>query len=202
MNLALLEPLAVFGMIEAYIWSLRYSYRPLWAAILALIVLSHAVHREWPRELGFRRDNFRKAADAFAPVIGLVALGMLGAGLVFRTLRPVGWGAAFWSLALYIPWGTFQQYLLNGYFLNRLDAALSRRAAPIAAAALFSAAHVPNWFLMVVTFLMGYCAARIYRRYPNLYFLGLAHGIIGFLLYLVVPDSISRHLNVGPAWFR
>lgn len=55
---------------------------------------------------------------------------------------------------------------------------------------------------MAVTLLLGYCCAIVYRRYKNLYFLGLAHGTVGFLLYLVVPDSISHHLNVGPGWFR
>ena len=43
--------------------------------------------------------------------------------------------------------------------------------------------------------------SRIYLRYRNLYFLGMAHGVVGFLLYLVVPDTISHHLSVGPKWF-
>jgi hypothetical protein len=153
MKLALLEPLAVFGMIEAYIWSLRYTHRFFWVAILALVLLSHVVHRERPRMLGFRWDNFRQAASHFAAAIGLLALGMLACGILFRTVRPMDWGHAFWSLAIYLPWGVFQQYLLNGYFLNRLDASLSRRAAPVAAAGLFAAAHLPNWFLVPVTFL-------------------------------------------------
>ena len=28
-----------------------------------------------------------------------------------------------------------------------------------------------------------------------------ACGVIGFLIYLVVPDTISHHLYVGPKWF-
>jgi hypothetical protein len=51
---------------------------------------------------------------------------------------------------------------------------------------------------MAVTLLGGYASTQLYRRYRNLYFLGLAHGVLGFVLYLVVPDSISHHLNVGP----
>jgi hypothetical protein len=50
--------------------------------------------------------------------------------------------------------------------------------------------------------LFAYCSARIYRRYPSLYFLGMAHATVDFLLFLAVPDSISHHLNVGPAWFK
>jgi hypothetical protein len=68
-------------------------------------------------------------------------------------------------------------------------------------AALFSGAHLPNFFLMAVTLLAGYICARNYMRYKNLYFLAIAHGTVGFLLFLVVPDSISHHLTVGPGWF-
>ena len=48
----------------------------------------------------------------------------------------------------------------------------------------------------------GYCCTLIYRKYKNLYFLGIAHATVGVLLLLVVPDSISHHLTVGPGWFR
>ena len=84
---------------------------------------------------------------------------------------------------------------------SKSDSVLSRRTAPMMSAALFSGAHLPNWFLMAVTLLLGYLCGRIYRRYNNLYFLGIAHGTVGFLLFLVVPDSISHHLIVGPGWF-
>jgi hypothetical protein len=50
--------------------------------------------------------------------------------------------------------------------------------------------------------LFAYCSARIYRRYPNLHFLKMAHATVGFLLFLAVPDSLSHHLSVGPAWFK
>jgi hypothetical protein len=81
--------------------------------------------------------------------------------------------------------------------VHRLDALVSRRAAPKISAALFSGLHTPNGLPMAVTLPTGYVCARIYRRYPNLYFLGAAHATVGFLLFLVVPDSISHHLSVG-----
>jgi hypothetical protein len=54
---------------------------------------------------------------------------------------------------------------------------------------------------MLVTLAGGYTCARVYLQHRNLYFLGLAHGVVGFLIYLVVPDSVSHHLYVGPKWF-
>jgi membrane protease YdiL (CAAX protease family) len=91
--------------------------------------------------------------------------------------------------------------MLNGYFLKRLTAAMPGRPAAIASAVLFSGVHLPNWFLMAVALVTGYVCARIYLRYRNLYFLGIAHATIGILLLVVVPDSVSHHLVVGPGWF-
>jgi membrane protease YdiL (CAAX protease family) len=75
--------------------------------------------------------------------------------------------------------------------VHRLDALVSRWAGPAISVALFSGVHTPNGLLMAVTLPTGYVCARIYRRYPNLYFPGAAHATVGFLLFLVVPDSIS-----------
>ena len=198
---ALVEPISIFALIMAYIWELRYSHHGAWLAILALMLLSHRLRGEHPAALGFDRRNLRDCLREFAPALAFLALVLLACGILLQTTRPLRSDQAFFSLAAYLPWGLFQQYILNGYFLNRFDSVLSRRTAPMISAALFSGAHLPNWFLMAVTLLAGYMCARIYRRYNNLYFLGLAHGTVGFLLFLVVPDSISHHLIVGAGWF-
>jgi membrane protease YdiL (CAAX protease family) len=101
---------------------------------------------------------------------------------------------------VYLAWGLFQEYLLNGYFVNRFVQFTTH--APAVAAITFAAAHAPNWFLMLATGMGGYFAAIAYLRYRNLFVLGLAHGILGFLIYFAIPDSVTRHLYVGPKWFR
>jgi hypothetical protein len=55
---------------------------------------------------------------------------------------------------------------------------------------------------MAVTLPLGWYATQLYRRTCNLYLLGMVHALVGLLLFLVVPDSISHHLRVGPGWFR
>ncbi|HUA63956.1 MAG TPA: CPBP family glutamic-type intramembrane protease [Verrucomicrobiae bacterium] len=201
-RMAILEPLAVFALIMAYIWELRYSHQLAWIPILGMMVVSHLARKERAAALGFRSSNFRECLREFAPALGLIALTLLGSGILLQTTRSLDPRQEAFALGAYLPWGVFQQYVLNGYFLNRFDRVLSQRAAPVAAAAVFAGAHLPNWFLMAVTLPMGYCAARLYRRQKNLYFLGIAHAIIGFLLFLVVPDSISHHLRVGPGWWK
>jgi len=200
--LAGLEALAIFAAIMLYIWWIRFRYPYSWIAILIVLVASHVARRETFARLGFRWDGTaRSFADLSAPLT-LVALVILAAGFLCRTMRNVSWDNGFSSLAVYFAWGLFQQYLLNGYFVNRLPSFLGDETrVPLLAATLFSLAHLPNWFLMLVTFAGGYVCARIYLSYRNLYFLGVAHGIVGFLIYLTVPDTVSHHMYVGPKWF-
>jgi membrane protease YdiL (CAAX protease family) len=201
-RLAILEPLLMFGLIAAYIWKLRLAHPYWWIAIPVLMFLSHWLHGENPRALGFDLPNRWDRLRRLAPALGLIALLLLSAGLLIGTLRQIGFAGVLLALAAYLPWGLAQQYAINGYFLRRFDAALSTRASSLVTAVLFSAAHAPNPFLMAVTLPLGWGSTLLYRRTRNLYLLGVAHAAIGLLLFLVVPDSVSRHLRVGPGWFR
>jgi len=68
-------------------------------------------------------------------------------------------------------------------------------------AALFCGVHAPNWFLMLVAF-PRVTALRASIGGTGIFtFWDWAHATVGFLLYLVAPDSVSHHLKVGPGWF-
>jgi len=198
----MLEPVLMFGLIVAYIWKLRFVYPGCWIAIPLLMALSHLLRREKPRELGFRVDHLTDHMKRFAPLLMLLVLALAAGGGWFHTFRRIDFEGMLFSLAAYLPWGLAQEYALNGYFVNRFDAVLSRRTASVVTAVLFCAAHAPNYFLMVVTLPLAWCATLVYRRTRNLYLLGLAHAIIGLMLFLVVPDSVSHHLRVGPGFFK
>jgi len=197
---ALAEALSVFAMIMLYIWRLRFPNPFSWTIILVLMLASHAFRKETPAKLGFVPANLRETLGLFAPMVSVLALALLAGGAICRTIRPITPQSGFSSLVLYCFWGLFQQYVLNGYFLNRFREVSPARA-PLLAALMFSLVHAPNSFLMPVTLIGGYFCARAYLNSRNLYFLGLAHGVIGFLIYLVVPDTISHHLYVGPKWY-
>jgi hypothetical protein len=124
-KLALLEPAAMFLFIMGYIWIWRASHPYLWIAILACLLLSHVLHRESARELGFGRASLSECAHRFAPLLTVLALAMLAGGLLLNTTRRMPADQAFLALFAYLPWGVLQQYMLNGYFLNRFDRALS-----------------------------------------------------------------------------
>ncbi len=201
---ALIESISVLVLILLYIWWLRFEQPSAWAGLLALLLLSHALRRETPHQLGFRTGGFEAALAQWFPALLLLVMGLYVLGTAFRTIREVTLESAFFSLVFYLFWGLFQQYVLNGYFVNRFGefATPDRpRLTSLLAALAFSIAHTPNWFLMLVTFAGGYACGISYLKHRNLFFLGMAHGIVGFMLYLVVPDSISRHMYVGPRWF-
>jgi hypothetical protein len=190
-----------FLLIMLYIWWLRFRAPRAWVWILAFLVLSHVLRGEHTAGLGFRWKNFKECAETMAPALLLLALALLAAGMLLQTMRPIRLEYGLMCLLAYCPWGIFQQYLLNGYIANRLLAVSSARHVPLIAGALFAGAHFPNWFLMPVTFVTGYYSTKLYLKYRNVYFLGLAHGVIGTLLFVVIPDSISHHLTVGPGFF-
>lgn len=201
-KLIVAETAAGFALIMVYIWRLRFTAPRAWIFILGFFILSHILRGERIASLGFRWSNFRECMETMAPALLLLALSLMACGVLLETIRHISVEYGFMCLLAYCPWGIFQQYLLNGYIANRLMAVSSARHVPLMAAALFAGAHLPNWFLMVVTFVTGYVSTRIFMRYRNIYFLGLAHAVIGTLIFVVIPDSISHHLTVGPGFFE
>ena len=200
-----LEAGAVFFLLLAYIWYFQAIARSSWMILLALVVLSHVVRRESPSALGLRREGFIDCARRFAiPVVIVAAIGT-ALGFAFDTVRDVAVWRVAGVLGGYCFWALFQQYLLNGYFTNRLQASLDTRyqflVAPMAGA-MFAAAHLPNPLLMVVTLIGGTVAAAAYQRHRNLFFLAFAHALIGTMIWLAVPDTVSHHLRVGPGMRR
>jgi hypothetical protein len=200
-KLIVAEAAVGFALIMLYIWRLRFSAPRAWIVILGFFVLSHILRGEKAASLGFRRGNFRECMEALSPALLLLALSLMAGGVLLETIRPITLEYGCMCLLAYCPWGIFQQYLLNGYIANRLLAVFSGRYVPLMAATLFAGAHLPNWFLTIVTFATGYASTKIFIRYRNIYFLGLAHALIGTVLFVVIPDSISHHLTVGPGFF-
>jgi len=196
-----LEAVGVFLLIVIHIWFVSRHVRLAWLAILPPVIYSHRRRGETLAWLGFRRENFLRCVRDFAPLIVGLAGVPLALGAWLGTLRPSSPMPPVSFVAYYCVWGTFQQYALNGYFVNRLSAAAAaaeQRWVPLLAATLFAVVHTPNWFLVTVTFTLGLLCARIYLMYRNLYFLGIAHGVIGSALYMTVPDWMSLHFRIGP----
>ena len=175
--------------------------------IILLVLFSHAWRRETPVSLGFTTARFGRCVVAFGPVVLVVAAIIVGEGRAHGAFAH-GWPAiatparTLGVLAGYCAWGLVQQWALCGYFFNRLAYALGAirggaQLAALAAGLCFAGAHLPNAYLAGPTFVLGTLCALGYHKYRNLVFLGLAHGVLGSLLVLLVASSLPQGLRTG-----
>lgn len=166
-----------------------------------LILLSHHAHRESAREIGWRLDNFGRAARLLILPMLVAAIILMGIGLVMKSLRFDRQQVLEW--ALWLPlWGLMQQYVLQG-FINRRAQSLYGRGlkSVLLVASVFALLHLPNPWLSVATFAGGFLWGYVYQRAPNLPALALSHAIMSMLLALSLPATTLNSLRVGIKYF-
>jgi hypothetical protein len=168
-----------------------------------LVVLAHRQSRD---DLGVGLRGLRESLWILPAAIGLSILSAFIAAKV-GTLHPL-YKADFKHIAGYVIWTIYQQFLLQDYFMLRLMRLLPppqpfREAIAIGAAAvLFATAHLPNLTLTAATLVWGAVACALFRRYKNLWALGLAQGILGLCFAICIPDALHHHLRVGLGYLR
>ena len=134
---------------------------------------------------GMRRGNFCPALRAQLSFGAVGAVAIVVFGLATDSLN-LPW--SFWmTVALYPVWGIAQQFALQNLIARNLTAVLSHPVAIAGASAVvFSAAHYPRADLMVLTLISGFFFTLIYRRVPNLWAVGIVHGLLGSLAVYVI----------------
>ena len=166
-----------------------------------LIFLSHRARRETARDIGFRTDNFFRAARLLAIPTVVAALVVLV--IAWRLKNPRLDNREFWSWALWlVVWGLMQQYVLQG-FVNRRAQIIWGRGWPsvILVASVFALLHLPNPWLTLATFAGGVVWAAVYQREPNLLALGLSHTLMSLVLAVALPTDTLNNLRVGFKYF-
>lgn len=146
---------------------------------------SSGVLRAW----GMRRDNFWPALGAQLAFGAVGALALVAFGMAMGSLALPG---TFWvTLLLYPAWGTTQQFALQNLIARNLAGLLSKPlAVALVASTLFSVSHFPRLELVVLTFVAGVFFTLIHRRFPNLWAVGIVHGILGSLaVYIVLGED-------------
>lgn len=136
-----------------------------------------------------RGDNFIPAirAQLWFVVAGVLAL------LVFGVISnsPSLPGAFWMTIALYPVWGVAQQFALQNFIAKNLSCVLPNRLGlAVGASALFGVSHYPRLELVALTFVGGIFFTLIYRKFPNLWAVGIAHGVLGSLVvYIVLKED-------------
>lgn len=171
----------------------------------SFIILSHRIHGETARDLGWRTDNFLKAVRLLLlPMLGGAAA-MALIGWLMGSLRfamPEKRSALLWLPLAGVAWGLVQQYVLQAFFNRRAQMLLGRGPlSVILVAFIFAVIHLPNLWLAVATFVGGVIWAAVYQRAPNLLALGLSHGVMTWVLISCVPQSALQSLRVGFKYF-
>jgi membrane protease YdiL (CAAX protease family) len=185
----------VFTLIVAAVWT-----HP--GRVNAGVILSAALCTLWftarggysVRELGLARP----VSGAILMLVcgAALAIALLAVGSALKSLgpsHPVPWNRA-WQYAI---WALAQEFILQSFFYVRLDSLLGGRRAVWAAAFLFAATHIPSPLLTLLSFGGGLLFCEMFRRYRNIFPLGLVHAALGLTIAASLPDSLLHHMRVG-----
>jgi hypothetical protein len=190
-----------YGVILFVLWMPEFPQRVL--SPVALLVTLGIVLLGAPsvEDLGMSRRGLAPTFWILPAALVLSTVSLLVAKKI-GTLHPLYKGD-FKHITGYTLWTLYQQFLINDLFMPRLTRLLASESAAVGlAAVLFAAAHLPNLPLTAATLLWGAISCTLFRRYHNLYALGLAQGLLGLCFAVCVPDSLHHHLRVGLGYLR
>src|SRR5919201_180405 len=191
--------LAILATILGYTWVLEPRGRHV--GVPAVIVFSiTALNGLLSAEWGLTPKALLPALRAAALFTAAAVLVLLGAGMALGTLHDRG--ASLRDLAVLIPWGAAQQWVLQTVVLREARRLTSPKKGIVVAAALVAVVHAPNPLLMTMTFAgaLGWCA--IFARHPNILPLGVSHAIATLALLYAFDDKLTGHLRIGQAYLR
>ncbi len=192
-----LEIAFAYGLLEAALWTPPGRLDLVWMILTAGFILVMAFRGPYSaREMGvtFPSGN---------ATIWIVGAGLILAATLWSCAALTGANAApthamplrtAWQYAV---WAFLQQFMLQSFFFVRLESLLGSRRAVLATTVLYAAAHIPNPILTVGTVLAGFFFCEMFRRYRNIFPLGVVHVILGLAMAASVSDALLHHMRVG-----
>lgn len=197
----LFELIFGYGLIVFIIWMPEFPQRILSPVALVVTLTIVLARRPSLDDLGLGRRGLAPSWWILPAAVIVTVVSVLVAKRI-GTLHPLYKGDLK-HVTGYVLWTLYQQFLLNDYFMPRLTRLLaSENAAVGLAAVLFAMAHLPNLALTAATLVWGAISCALFRRYHNLYALGLAQGLLGLCFAICVPDALHHHLRVGLGYLR
>jgi hypothetical protein len=185
----------IFALIMVAVWTPLGRASTIVSLVATLCILWLAVRRRYSvRELGLCRPGSGAMVILGSGILLIVAI--VFAGWLLHDLgpaQPVPWRRA-WKYAI---WALEQEFILQSFFFVRLESLLGSRRAVMAAAFLFAAPHVPSPLLTGLSLIGGLLFCEMFRRYRNIFPLGLIHAAIGLTIAASLPDSLLHHMRVG-----
>jgi len=197
----LVELISGYGLILFVLWMPEFPQRILSPVALLVTLAIVLARRPSLDDLGLSRRGLA-ASLWILPAAIVVATASLAVAKHVGTLHPLYKGDLK-HIAGYVLWTLYQQFLMNDLFMPRLTRLLESEGAAVGlAAVLFAGAHLPNLPLTAATLVWGAISCALFRRYRNLYVLGLAQGLLGLCFAVCVPDALHHHLRVGLGYLK
>jgi hypothetical protein len=163
--------------------------------------------RGWGRGRGARDPGaIRNAWPRYAllTLIGVAVIVALAALSDPGFARHIAWGDAAVKLAVYLVSGTLQDLAVFGFALTRLRTALTAGMGPtwpparalsaLTIAAVFAAAHAPNWPFAILVFAGGAALAWLFWSRPSVLMAGASHAVLGTALHA----ALKLNMRIGP----
>jgi hypothetical protein len=194
----LLELSIGYALVVATLWTPRPWQRLVYWATAAFLATVLYISGDGWKAMGLRTASFARSIWIVGVALLMAALAVAVAQRMHTLQTPAGptsfaqryWGYAIWAFA--------QQVLLQDFFLLRLLRLMRRPcSAAVAAAAIFSLAHLPSPILTAATIVWGYVACVLFLRHRNLYSLAAAHAILGIAMAVTVPGPVIHNMRVG-----
>jgi membrane protease YdiL (CAAX protease family) len=201
------EILSVTGLVFSYIWwwqgVFAGDFLVCVGIVLGITLSGHRRRGESARDLGFRCDNFKRSFREVFSIVGPLLLGMAILGLAMGWNREPPIDRLMTRVTLMPLFGIVQEYVLMGFYYRRFNEALPGVVLPaVASATVFALLHLPNAPLVLMSFVVALGACWFYRKTPNLWVLGLAHGLLSITVAMLLAKLLVFGLKVGPRALR
>jgi hypothetical protein len=182
----------------------------IWAG--TMLWLAPVLHKDPPALRGWgggrAADDPGRVSNAWPSYLGLtVAVGAFM--LIVTAVRDpafaahVDWRRFGLKLAGYLVYGPVQALVFFGYLQTRLRRILScwlaegpalRAILALCVAALFGAAHAPNWLLACMVTGVGLAWSWLFYARPSVLLLGASHAVLGTIVFAVM----GVYTRIGP----
>ncbi len=201
MIVRIIESLAVVAICVAYVVFKKTLGGRAMFIIPSIIVLAAYVAYTVVREpslvdrYGLGAAHLRRATTLVGAVCGPVALATL---LIAWFLGRVRFdGQVLTLLMVYPVWGIAQQFLFQSFFHTRLIDLKLYPFSTVIVGLLFASVHWPSRAFMIAAFLFGVFTAWVFKAAPNIYPLGVAHGVLGTIVFCFIRGEKPLEKFIG-----
>lgn len=194
--------LALLAIVLGYTWvadplvEVRGPWRLLPVVLVITVCIAHNLKsRDWGLSRGAFGPALLWSVALTIPIVA--ALWLIGHAVGPAPIRR----APLLDFLYVVAWGGGQQFALQTVVF-RESQAVAGRGGVLLAAAIFACLHLPNPFLVLVTFAGGLAWCWIYSRHPNIMPLALSHAAATVAILMSFDPAITGGLRTGWHYFR